>query len=79
MQILIQLMINFSAVTAIKGMALLDATGLVMRWKMFDHAAHLPGVMCGVVWAYWGSMGLWGRREGLVTDLYNMRDKNKRE
>ena len=67
MQILIQLMINFSAVTAIKGMALLDATGLVMRWKMFYHAAHLPGVMCGIVWACWGSMGQeGGARYGLI-------------
>jgi len=79
MQILFLPMINFSAATAIKGMALMDATGLVMKWKLFDHAAHLSGVLCGVVWAYWGSMGLWGRREGLVTAWHNMRDKNKRE
>ena len=79
MQILFLPMITFSAATAIKTMALVDLAGLVLRWRLFDHAAHLSGILCGVGWALWGSGAVWGRREGLVTSWHNFRDKNRRE
>ena len=79
MQILFLPMITFSAATAVKGLALMDTAGLVFGWRFFDHAAHLCGVGCGVGWAVWGSGGVWGRREGLVTTWHNFRDKNKRK
>jgi len=75
MQILFLPMITFTAMTGIKGLAMMDMTGMVMRWKLFDHAAHLSGLLCGVGWAVWGSREVWGRREGLVTAWHNSRNR----
>ncbi|KAL1132154.1 hypothetical protein AAG570_010111 [Ranatra chinensis] len=40
--------ITFKAVSAIKAIIALDAMGIVLGWKFFDHAAHLGGAMFGV-------------------------------
>jgi len=77
MQILFLPMITFTAITGVKGLALMDTTGLLMRWKLFDHAAHLSGLACGVGWAVWGSSEIWGRREGLVTAWHNSRNRKE--
>lgn len=33
---------------ALKAIILLDAVGLVLGWRVFDHAAHLGGVLFGM-------------------------------
>ncbi|CAK9296941.1 unnamed protein product [Gordionus sp. m RMFG-2023] len=40
--------INFSALTALKGLLIFDSLGILMRWKLFDHAAHLGGMLFGM-------------------------------
>lgn len=39
---------NVPAGLAIKGLIALDATGLIMNWRFFDHAAHLGGSLFGM-------------------------------
>lgn len=36
-----------SAAYALPGMALMDATGLLLKWRWLDHAAHLGGAAFG--------------------------------
>lgn len=40
--------LTFSAGMAIKCIVGLDLTGLIMGWKVFDHAAHLGGALLGM-------------------------------
>jgi len=35
-------------------MVSLDVAGLLLGWRMFDHAAHLGGAAWGVLWWYAG-------------------------
>lgn len=70
-------MITFSAATAVKGMMVVDTTGMVLRWRYLDHAAHLGGMMSGVAWAHYGTSQVWDRREKLVTAWHNFRNRSK--
>ncbi|GMR31957.1 hypothetical protein PMAYCL1PPCAC_02152, partial [Pristionchus mayeri] len=51
---------NFSAQNAVVGIVLFDLAGLIFRFKMFDHAAHLGGALFGIAYAYWGERFMWG-------------------
>jgi len=73
MQILFLPMFTFSAATAIKGLMVIDGTGLVMGWRFFDHAAHFSGVLYGVFWCYFGQKLIWENREPLVTRWHKFR------
>ncbi len=73
MSLLFLPMYTFSAATAVKGLMSLDAAGLLLGWRVFDHMAHLSGVLCGLGWAYYGAPLLWARRERLVTAWHNLR------
>jgi len=73
MSLLFLPMYTFSAATAVKGLMALDAAGLALGWRVFDHMAHLSGVLCGLGWAYYGAPLLWARRERLVTAWHNLR------
>uniref|UniRef100_A0A8B9HIW0 rhomboid protease n=1 Tax=Astyanax mexicanus TaxID=7994 RepID=A0A8B9HIW0_ASTMX len=42
-------MISFTAGNALKAIMALDTAGLVLGWRMLDHAAHLGGALFGVV------------------------------
>ncbi|XP_057376440.1 presenilin-associated rhomboid-like protein, mitochondrial isoform X1 [Daphnia carinata] len=53
---------TFTADSGLKALLSFDAIGLVMRWKLFDHAAHLGGALFGLFWSYWGQKEIWGRR-----------------
>jgi len=63
---------QFTGETAIKCLLLMDTVGMVMRWKFFDHAAHLGGAVFGIFWAMCGH-SLWMKREPLVTWWHNVR------
>eukprot|EP00096_Caligus_rogercresseyi_P001843 TRINITY_DN1315_c1_g1_i3.p2 TRINITY_DN1315_c1_g1~~TRINITY_DN1315_c1_g1_i3.p2 ORF type:complete len:122 (-),score=6.95 TRINITY_DN1315_c1_g1_i3:21-386(-) len=58
---------TFTASTAIKGLIALDAAGIVLGWRFFDHAAHLGGTLFGVWWATYGGKLIWQKRQGFVT------------
>jgi len=57
---------TFTASMALKGLAAVDIAGIFLRWRFFDHAAHLSGLAAGVAWVKWGNEWLWGRREPVM-------------
>jgi len=66
LQIIFLPMITFTASVGIKAMIALDTCGIVAGWKIFDHAAHLGGMIFGVWWFQEGSKIIWGRREAIM-------------
>lgn len=73
LQIILLPMFSFSAATGIKALMAMDAAGIVMGWRFFDHAAHLAGAFSGLGWAYYGSRSFWAQREEFVTAWHNFR------
>ena len=57
---------TFSAKTALCGIIALDITGILLRWKMLDHAAHLGGTMFGSWYIFYGHTYMWRKREVLL-------------
>lgn len=64
--------LTFSAGMAIKCIMGLDLAGLIMGWKVFDHAAHLGGACLGVVWGIYGRE-LWAKRELILKEYHKLR------
>jgi len=73
LQIVFLPMITFTASTAIKGMICMDAAGMVMGWRFFDHAAHLSGILYGIFWCHLGSRLIWDSREPVVQAWHQFR------
>lgn len=73
MQVVFLPMFTFTAASGLKGMVALDTVGLLLRWRVLDHAAHLGGAAVGVGWCYLGHL-LWERRVGLVTAWHSYRE-----
>ncbi|XP_055611124.1 presenilins-associated rhomboid-like protein, mitochondrial [Uranotaenia lowii] len=71
-------MFTFSAGAAIKVIMGLDLAGVMLGWKVFDHAAHLGGAMFGVFWAWYGSQRVWPLREHFVRYWHEMRGPTKK-
>ncbi|GAB0095596.1 Presenilins-associated rhomboid-like protein, mitochondrial [Sergentomyia squamirostris] len=71
-------MFTFSAGTAIKCIMGLDLAGLVMGWKIFDHAAHLGGALFGLFWFYYGSLHIWPRREVILREYHKIREQRNK-
>ncbi|KAK7866357.1 hypothetical protein R5R35_003283 [Gryllus longicercus] len=65
--------LSFTAGSAIKVIMALDATGVLLGWKFFDHAAHLGGALCGIAWCYWGNAYIWQKREPLLHWWHELR------
>lgn len=61
---------SFSAGVALKGVMLFDLSGLIFRFKVFDHAAHLSGAIFGILYAMYGQTLIWGNRSS-VTKYWN--------
>ncbi|XP_062712207.1 presenilins-associated rhomboid-like protein, mitochondrial [Aedes albopictus] len=59
-------MFTFSAGAAIKVIMGIDLAGVLLGWKLFDHAAHLGGALFGMFWAYYGSRNVWPLREHFI-------------
>ncbi|XP_018564283.1 presenilins-associated rhomboid-like protein, mitochondrial [Anoplophora glabripennis] len=68
---------TFSAGAAIKFIIALDAAGVVMAWKFFDHAAHLGGATCGIFWTLWGNQYIWQKREPVLHYWHEIRGSIK--
>ncbi|XP_022901906.2 presenilin-associated rhomboid-like protein, mitochondrial [Onthophagus taurus] len=65
--------LTFSAGSAIKAIIALDTAGVLLGWKIFDHAAHLGGAACGVAWAYWGHEHMWLKRDPILQYWHEIR------
>ena len=59
---------------AIKGIVAFDTAGLVLKWKLFDHAAHLGGTLFGVAYVWWLHKYLWDKREHILKFYHQLRD-----
>ncbi|XP_021929441.1 presenilins-associated rhomboid-like protein, mitochondrial isoform X2 [Zootermopsis nevadensis] len=64
---------TFPAAAAIKVIMAVDAAGVLLGWKFFDHAAHLGGAACGITWSYWGNAYIWQKREPLLHWWHKLR------
>lgn len=67
---------QFSAQTALGGIMLFDLAGVLLRWKLFDHAAHLGGACVGLFWTHYGHH-IWPMREHVVGYWHQLRGKTK--
>nr|CAG4638509.1 EOG090X07NR [Cyclestheria hislopi] len=65
--------LNFSADTGLKALIAFDTLGLLLKWKLFDHAAHLGGALFGLVWCHWGQQQFWDRREKIMNVWHDLR------
>ncbi|CAB3408435.1 unnamed protein product [Caenorhabditis bovis] len=50
---------DFTAQNAVYGIIAFDLLGLLFRFRMFDHAAHLGGSLFGVFYALYGQHWIW--------------------
>jgi rhomboid-like protein len=69
---------QFSADSAIKGIMCLDFVGVLMRWRLFDHAAHLGGAAFGLFWSYYGRDNIWPQRGYIVGWWHKLRGDPKK-
>ncbi|KAK0404431.1 hypothetical protein QR680_017451 [Steinernema hermaphroditum] len=60
---------DFSAQNAVYGLLAFDLLGLVFRFKLFDHAAHLGGSLFGIFYALYGE-DLWKLYYHKVVKVY---------
>ncbi|KAK5859931.1 hypothetical protein PBY51_021447 [Eleginops maclovinus] len=66
-------MLTFTAGNALKALIAMDTAGLVLGWRMFDHAAHLGGALFGVWYVAYGHKLIWRKREPLVKLWHEVR------
>ncbi|XP_018013637.1 presenilins-associated rhomboid-like protein, mitochondrial [Hyalella azteca] len=64
---------NFSAEQGLMGIMCLDTTGLILRWRLFDHAAHLSGAISGIMYAKYGQQ-LWEKRRPISHKWHELRE-----
>ncbi|EDO32215.1 predicted protein [Nematostella vectensis] len=69
---------SFSAGKALMGVVALDVAGLVFRWSLFDHAAHLGGVIFGAWYLKYGHYYLWDHRGWLVKKWHQLRGSKQK-
>jgi len=69
---------TFSASTGLAFIVGLDLAGLIMRWQIFDHAAHLGGVSFGAWYLKFGHHYLWEKRLWLVDQWHKLRTGSKK-
>lgn len=50
---------TFSAASGVIGLVLFDFAGLLLGFRLFDHAAHLGGTLFGILYASYGEQLLW--------------------
>ncbi|XP_046557831.1 presenilins-associated rhomboid-like protein, mitochondrial isoform X1 [Haliotis rubra] len=66
---------SFSASNALTGVIVLDVVGLLLGWRMFDHAAHLGGMLFGLWYTNYGREVVWRRRQAVMKFWHDMRGK----
>jgi len=67
---------SFSAEKGIMGIIAIDVVGLLLGWRVLDHAGHLGGIIFGILYAKYGQKPIWGTARKAVLEKYkNIRDK----
>uniref|UniRef100_F7CUM8 Presenilin-associated rhomboid-like protein, mitochondrial n=1 Tax=Callithrix jacchus TaxID=9483 RepID=F7CUM8_CALJA len=65
--------LTFTAGNALKAIIAMDTAGLILGWKVFDHAAHLGGALFGIWYVTYGHELIWKNREPLVKIWHEIR------
>ncbi|KAI9204464.1 uncharacterized protein BJ171DRAFT_505887 [Polychytrium aggregatum] len=63
---------SFKLGQVLPALAALDVIGLIRRWKVFDHSAHLGGALAGAIYMKWG--GPWWDETQRQLDLARQRN-----
>ncbi|XP_078480863.1 presenilin-associated rhomboid-like protein A, mitochondrial [Lampetra planeri] len=66
-------MVTLTAGTALKALVAVDSAGLILGWRLFDHAAHIGGALFGVWYVAYGYKLIWRKREPFVKLWHDMR------
>ncbi|KAK2174132.1 hypothetical protein NP493_826g01006 [Ridgeia piscesae] len=66
---------SFSASSAMYGMITFDALGVLLRWRFFDHAAHLGGIFFGIWYLAYGHQLIWKNREPFMKFWHDLRGR----
>jgi len=77
MQIIFLPMFAFSAGNAIKAVIAFDTAGMLLRWTLLDHAAHLGGALFGLWYCYQGHHYLWAKREAIMLAWRDWRERGE--
>ena len=76
MQIVLLPFFTFSASVGIKSLMAMDTVGILAGWRVFDHAAHLSGVLFGIWWCYQGHSIIWHKqKEHVMNWWHSIREK----
>lgn len=69
--------IPVAAGVAIKSLMLLDTVGLIAKWKLFDHAAHLGGASFGMWYAMKGEELFHHHKASVINSWIKLKSANK--
>lgn len=61
---------SFTAQHGIMGIMAVDIVGLLMGWRVIDHAGHLGGIIFGLLYAKYGQKPIWGTARKAVLEKY---------
>lgn len=61
--------IPFKITYVVPALLALDTAGILMRWRMFDHFAHLGGAALGIAYMQFGPNHMWPYMVSTVRDL----------
>ena len=64
---------TFSAQTALYSIVAFDLAGLLLRWRLFDHAGHLGGTMFGAWYTLYGHKYTWDKRSYVIRQWHELR------
>uniref|UniRef100_A0A2P2I360 rhomboid protease n=1 Tax=Hirondellea gigas TaxID=1518452 RepID=A0A2P2I360_9CRUS len=65
---------SFSAETGLYSLLAFDTLGLILRFRLFDHAAHLSGALSGLAYARWGEK-YWDKRKIIMQNWHSIRQQ----
>lgn len=68
-------MFTFTAANALKAIVAMDAVGLMLGWRFFDHAAHLGGAIFGIWYVLYGHELIWKNREPFIKLWHELRTR----
>ena len=67
---------SFSSKSALIGLIVFDTLGILLRWKLFDHAAHLGGALFGLIYMRYGRDLTWEKlRRRVLRRWHNIRHR----
>ncbi|TRY83660.1 hypothetical protein DNTS_027958 [Danionella cerebrum] len=66
---------NLTCGTALKAIVTFDTMGMLLGWRIFDHAAHLGGALFGIWYILYGHQKIWKNRETLVRRWHDFRSR----